>query len=333
MIYNKYISKKEALKCFKKYDESIIKNNSLYIERNLIALKEYFDHMYDFVDKSIKLDDEQRIAILKDEDYNIILAGAGSGKTTTLAAKVKFLVDIGKVNPKDIVVISFTNKAVDELKQRINNDFKIDCLICTFHKFGLLLFNNRPNIISDSYLIIKDILKDYLYSDKKLLKKLIFHFKKYFNIPIYILLFSNINKFNYYKDKILSFFNLRKNDNYIDNFAHLCTNFISQFKTKGYQEKDFLSITKSNEKEEIFIELIMKTYKKYQQILSSNNSLDFEDIINNAYLKLDDLSLNYKYIIVDEYQDISYQRFNLIKKASDISGAKIIAVGDDWQTS
>ena len=68
------------------------KHNNVFINRKLEEEKEYFDKMFDDIDPNIKLDDEQRKAILNDEDYSLIIAGAGAGKTTTMAAKVKYLI-------------------------------------------------------------------------------------------------------------------------------------------------------------------------------------------------------------------------------------------------
>ena len=130
----KYISRKEAKA--RKFKGNIEENNQKFIDESLINLKDYFDKMFRHVDENIVLDDEQRKAILTDEDYNLIIAGAGSGKTTTLAAKVKYLVEIKNIKPEQILIISFTNKAVDELKERINDQFRIPAKICTFHKFG-----------------------------------------------------------------------------------------------------------------------------------------------------------------------------------------------------
>jgi DNA helicase-4 len=74
-------------------DRFIEKHNKNYIENKLIELKSYFDALFLNVDKNILLDEEQRKAIITDEDYCLIVAGAGSGKTTTMAAKAKYLVD------------------------------------------------------------------------------------------------------------------------------------------------------------------------------------------------------------------------------------------------
>jgi len=81
-----------------------------------------------------------------------------------------------------------------------------------------------------------------------------------------------------------------------------------------------------------FTNFINNLYNYYQVKLDENNYLDFEDIIIKATNCLDIKKLKYKYIIVDEYQDISYQRFKLLKKLSDVCNAKVIVVGDDFQS-
>jgi DNA helicase-4 len=99
--------------------------NNSYVDKKLVELKDYFDHIMDNIDPNIKLDEEQRRAVITDDNHCLLVAGAGAGKTTTMAAKVKYLVEKQKVNPKDIIVISYTNKAVNELKDRINKSLKI----------------------------------------------------------------------------------------------------------------------------------------------------------------------------------------------------------------
>lgn len=70
---------------------------------------------------------------------------AGAGKTTTVAAKVKYPVEKQQVDPKQILIISFTNKAVNELRDKINKDLNIDCPIATFHSTGnAILHKNNP---------------------------------------------------------------------------------------------------------------------------------------------------------------------------------------------
>ena len=95
-----YISKRYCLQNLNLSEDERYKLNKKYIEENLIELKSYFDNMFNGIDDNIVLDKEQRIAILTDEDYNMIIAGAGSGKTTTISAKIKYLVDIKKIKCK-----------------------------------------------------------------------------------------------------------------------------------------------------------------------------------------------------------------------------------------
>jgi len=311
-----YISKKEGI------DDNIRKKlNDEFINKGLIKYKDYFDNMYKNIDPNVLLDEEQRIAILTDEDYNMIIAGAGSGKTTTITAKIKYLVDIKNINPKDIVVISFTNKAVDELKQRINIDFKINCLITTFHKFGLMLLDNKGyKIIDNSYEIVKDYFEIML-NDNKLLKVFNKQFKGYFKLPFVSLYFKSFN--NYYNFiKKIKIFKTKNKDYYYKDFICFCINIINKMKVRDYKF----------EGNDIFMKFINDLYVYYNNKLDLNNYLDFEDIIIKATNNLENKKLNYKYIIVDEYQDISYQRFKLLKKVSDISNSKVIVVGDDFQS-
>ena len=106
-------------------DESIITHNSNYVDRILVQEKDYFDNILSDIDSKIKLDEEQRRAVIIDDDYCLLVAGAGAGKTTTMAAKVKYLVEKKHINPEEIIVISYTNKAIGELRDRINKRLKI----------------------------------------------------------------------------------------------------------------------------------------------------------------------------------------------------------------
>ena len=111
-------------------------------DSRLAQLKDYFDHILDNVDPNIQLDDEQRLAILGNDDAALIIAGAGTGKTTTMIAKVKYLVDILKVDPKKILVMSFARKNVEELRDRINIDLEIPADVSTFHSLGYKYMKN-----------------------------------------------------------------------------------------------------------------------------------------------------------------------------------------------
>lgn len=132
---NQYISKKKYDDYIQKYSDvfSIINNtnifyskiidirdngynkvnehNQKYLNEKYIEYKDYFENMYKGIDDKIKLDEEQIKAILADEDYALIIAGAGTGKTTTMTSKVKYLVDIKGVDPSKILVMSYTKKS------------------------------------------------------------------------------------------------------------------------------------------------------------------------------------------------------------------------------
>ena len=92
--------------------------NDNYVKKHMITDKEYLDNLLVKDDPNIKLDDEQRKVVLSDEDYTLVIAGAGAGKTTTIEAKVKYLVDKMNIEESRILIVSFTRKATNELMQR-----------------------------------------------------------------------------------------------------------------------------------------------------------------------------------------------------------------------
>ena len=207
-LRKEYISKyldKTADDKVKPENFDLEKYNNSVLERDYNRYKLYFDTMYNGIDDNIKLDKEQINAILCDEDYSLIIAGAGTGKTTTMAAKVKYLVDIKRVNPKEILVMSYTKKATEELDKRIRLDFEISANVTTFHSLGLMyirsIFKNHKCSVVDDNLKNKIFLKylsERLYQRKESLKKLIevfsqdnlvkfgeFFRKNYMNYPTY----------------------------------------------------------------------------------------------------------------------------------------------------
>lgn len=162
--------------------------NDKYVDEQLIQNKEYFDNILKDCDPKLKLDIDQRKVVLTDEDYNIVIAGAGAGKTTTVAAKVKYLVDKKHIDPKDILIISFTNKAVNELKERINKQLSIPCPIATFHSAGRAIIlkdtdTKNTQIERDNFYPILNYLTNLVSEDKELLSKLVLMFSYYLDIP------------------------------------------------------------------------------------------------------------------------------------------------------
>ncbi len=193
------------IKKHREYNEILDSFNQQFVERELINKKEYFDNILKACDPNILLDEEQRIAILTDEDYNLVIAGAGAGKTTTVAGKVKYLVDQLNIDPKHILIVSFTNKAVNELKSRINKQLKIDCPIATFHSIGRAITLKddsqlKQGIISDSYWIINNFLTNTAINDTELLKKIVMLFGYYLDIPEDIIKDLNLEEYFDLKD-------------------------------------------------------------------------------------------------------------------------------------
>ncbi|RYY00531.1 hypothetical protein EON78_00905, partial [bacterium] len=110
--------------------------NPEFIDREKEQHKSLFDYL-----ESHPLSDDQRTAIITDEDNNLVIAGAGTGKTTTIAGKVAYIIDKKLANPNEILVISFTKSAVNEMGKRIKNYLKEDELvqnlkIKTFNSYG-----------------------------------------------------------------------------------------------------------------------------------------------------------------------------------------------------
>ena len=169
--------------------EIITTHNHAFLERHLVSDKQYLDGILKKVDPAINLDEEQRKVVLSDEDYTLVIAGAGAGKTTTVAAKVKYLVEKKHISPEQILVISFTNKAVGELRSKINKALKIDCPVTTFHKTGYAILRRqdeeRKLIVDGGFMfnVVSNYLKGNILENPELVDKLILFFGSYFDAP------------------------------------------------------------------------------------------------------------------------------------------------------
>ncbi|MCD8208426.1 MAG: UvrD-helicase domain-containing protein, partial [Bacteroidales bacterium] len=126
---------------------------------------------------------------------------------------------------------------------------------------------------------------------------------------------------------------------YITPLTLLICTFIDNFKTQGYKYDKFeeFIIETRNVRTKLFLEICRTCYLEYQRVLVEKHGIDFQDMINESAelirkRKFPNGKPDFEYIIVDEYQDISRQRYNLIKELSEMCQAKIVAVGDDWQS-
>ena len=156
----------QAIKEFKNYysNGDILRTNfnKIFIEAELNSYSSFFDNV-----EGRKLDKQQRIAIVTDDDNNIVIAGAGSGKTTTIVGKVNYVIERYKINPDEILLISFTNKSASTIASRINIK-GIEAK--TFHKFGKDIIaeseGKQPSIFDENQ--FKSLLTKYF---TELLKK------------------------------------------------------------------------------------------------------------------------------------------------------------------
>lgn len=185
------------------FDANVEIHNENFLSRKLGEYKEYFDRLLSDIDPNISLDEEQRRAVLTDDNHCLLVAGAGAGKTTTMAAKVKYLVEKQDVNPEDIIVISYTNKAIDELKDRINKKLEIPAKISTFHKFAYEIVKQStsepPEVNIYAYKIVFDILEKEIFNNKQLMKNLVLFLGYYFDLAEDVFKFNSLNEYHMYK--------------------------------------------------------------------------------------------------------------------------------------
>lgn len=254
-----------------------------------------------------KFNEKQYEAVTSNDDSILVVAGAGSGKTSVLTYRVVYLVTELGYHPSKILGFTFTNKAANEMKTRISNlisDINFP-YIGTFHgiclrilredinKLNLENINSNFNIIDaeDQLSLIKDFYSKYKFDKNHL---------------------SHKN----------------------------CLNYISQLKSVDVEvldldiELDELIQNDFNNYKKI---IVSKLYKEYLNFLELNNILDFDDIIKYC-LKL--LNLNsevrnkwmnrFDYILVDEFQDTNSQQFEIIKLLSK-NRNNVFAVGDPDQ--
>jgi DNA helicase-4 len=323
----KYIFSREKRKFIKQYqhlEKDILKKNEAYLKQELIECSSFFDNI-----NGKSLDTQQRMAIITEEDSLLVVAGAGSGKTLTILGKIKYLIERKKISPQKILCISFTNTITVELKNKIKEVVGYEIDVVTFHKLGInILKQNKiiPNIIEENTMlnIIHKYFIEYIFQEENL-KKLY----RYYPLKEDILSFknySNDKKIFLYKDLI-----------------HLVVTFLNLFKARGYKKEDWVKIEEEVKKElnrliknknRFLIKIIKEIYFRYEEYLEEENKIDFHDMIREAtnLLQNGGFCNSYDYIIVDEYQDTSLIRYELLQEIKKMGNSKLLAVGDDWQS-
>lgn len=245
------------------------------------------------------LNPAQREAVEKTEGPVLILAGAGSGKTRVLTTRIAHLIEDKDVQAANILAITFTNKAANEMRERVEETLGSDTKemwISTFHSCCVRILRkdinrigyNRSFVIydsSDQVTLVKDCLKELNLSDKVFEPKVVI-------------------------------------------------SAISGAKDKLYNPKQFKAMNLSDNR----MSKIADIYALYQDRLKRNSALDFDDLIYKTVelLKENPEVLEYyrsrfKYIMVDEYQDTSKAQYELIKILAR-EHQNICVVGDDDQS-
>lgn len=243
---------------------------------------------------------EKQLEAIKSLENTLVVAGAGSGKTFTIVNKIKYLLDNNIYKENELLVISFTNESVNDLKRKI--DYNLD--IMTFHKLAINLINNPNMKISNEY-YLKFIINEY---------------------------FNSYGKYNKKQNKLIKRI-LQEMD--IDNLKKLIFTFINLYKS-NYNDINYLLnlYQKSHFINKIYFKIILEIYHIYNQEIESSNLYDFNDMIKIATNNINNniIKTNYKYIIIDEFQDTSLNRFKLIDAIMKQNNAKIFVVGDDYQS-
>lgn len=245
------------------------------------------------------LNPAQRDAVEKTEGPVLILAGAGSGKTRVLTSRMAYLIEDKGVQPANILAITFTNKAANEMRERVEQEIGSDTKdmwISTFHSCCVRILRkdinrigyNRSFVIYDSadqITLVKDCLKELNLSDKVFEPRAVI-------------------------------------------------SYISGAKDKLQTPNEFKHINLSDNR----MSKVADIYALYQDRLKRNSALDFDDLIFKAVelLKSNEEVLDYyrsrfKYIMVDEYQDTSKAQYELIKLLAK-EHQNICVVGDDDQS-
>jgi DNA helicase-2/ATP-dependent DNA helicase PcrA len=245
----------------------------------------------------INLNPKQQEAVTTINGPVLILAGPGSGKTKVLTHRLAYMVKSG-ILPQNILAVTFTNKAAGEMKNRMQTLLKDENFIPfigTFHSFCLKTLRKEISKLGykSSFVIYDE--DDQLGLVKDIVKKL------------------DINPDQFSAKRALHTISTLKNE------------------TIGYKEYE-------NSAQEFFEKTIAKIYRRYQEELKRNNALDFDDLIMFTVKifeeqpdVLERYQEQYKYIMVDEYQDTDPSQYKLIKLLSS-KYKNICVVGDDAQS-
>lgn len=284
--------------------------------------------------ESSPLNTSQQHAVLLNNDNNLVLAGAGAGKTSVLTARIAYLLQSHLAQPNQLLMLAFGKDAVKEMEQRLKNKIgsgALDVTVNTFHQLGLSIVNSveqRTVEISPFCTDPKrklnwcsEWLKGHWQTDTNLKR-----WRKHLSVwPIAYLKGDEELAGQSENPKLIKWL-----EGQLD---QLCSTHRSK---KQLQQRliDQLEYPRLNSE----LALVWPCYLAWQQMLKDEDKLDFYTMINRAteYVVKGKFCSPWRYIMVDEYQDTSPDRIALIdalctNKRGELQSS-LFAVGDDWQS-
>jgi len=262
-----------------------------------------FSEMESLLDK---YNDDQKKAIISDSDKILCIAGAGSGKTTVLTKRIEFLVKYRGIDPKEILAITFTRKAREEMMKRLRG-MKINTNVETFNSFcEKTLRKNEREIYGEK----KDIesYKDKIQMFRATLEEL--------NIEIE----NAIDKYFSYKQK-----EYNDNERLFKMLMKDCFFILEYFKRQGQDFYDF-----SKDCYEDSAEMIYKICKKLKENRERKGMRSFNDqIIDAIHFFKKGNAPKFEHVLVDEYQDVNSMQVEILNL---LKPKNLFCVGDPRQS-
>ena len=263
-----------------------------------------------------KLNLQQKCAIQFGQGPLLIVAGAGTGKTTVITERIAYLIKTQKAEPEEILALTFTDKAATEMEERVDKLLPYgyhDLWVSTFHSFC-------ERILKEHGLDIG------LPTDFKLLDQ----------TASWLLVRRNLERFqlNYYKPLGSP-----------TKFIRALINHFSRCKDQAITPEDYLKHSESlksnltdlpEDHESERIKEIAEAYHVYQKLLLENSALDFGDLINYCFQLfqkrtwlLKKYREKFKYILIDEFQDTNWVQYELIKLLAEPKNNLTVCADDD----
>jgi len=283
--------------------------------------------------ESSPLNITQQQAVLLNDDNNLVLAGAGSGKTSVLTARVAYLLQSHLAQAEDILMLAFGRDAANEMKERLVSKVGLSAekvKVNTFHQLGLRILKHvEGQEVTISPIALDDQLRsawciNWLkkhWMTPTAFKRWQKHLQKW---PIAYLAGDEELGSHVENPKLIAW--LEKQ------LIQLCSLGTSK---KEIQQRlvDHSDYTRLNSE----LSLVWPCYTAWQEMLKQEGHIDFNTMITRAtqYVEKGKFRSPYKYIMIDEYQDISPQRLALIEamcQQNEHQECVLFAVGDDWQS-